>query len=55
MPEEDFDNELDLDVLHGLPKTEAPNCPVCDEPMAFIDGAFMCNDCNGTDCAPETG
>jgi Zn finger protein HypA/HybF involved in hydrogenase expression len=52
---EEYDNELDLDVLRGLPREKVPNCPVCDEPMTFNDGAFFCPDCNGADCGPETG
>jgi hypothetical protein len=52
---EEYDNELDLDVLRGLPRVEPPNCPICDEPMTFNDGAFICAACNGTDCGPETG
>jgi hypothetical protein len=52
---EENENELDLDLLRGLPRVEPPNCPICDEPMTFNDGAFICADCNGTDCGPETG
>ncbi len=52
---DEFNNELDLDVLGAKPKTEPPNCPVCDEPMSFIDGAYLCVACNGADCGPETG
>ena len=52
---DEFDNELDLDVLRGMPREKPPNCPVCDEPMSFIDGAYLCVDCNGADCGPETG
>jgi hypothetical protein len=52
---DEFDNELDLDVLRSMPREEPPNCPVCDEPMMFNDGAWFCGDCNGTDCGPETG
>jgi hypothetical protein len=52
---DEFDNELDLDVLRKLPREKPPNCPVCDEPMMFNDGAWFCGPCNGTDCGPETG
>jgi hypothetical protein len=52
---EEFDNDLDLDVLRAVPRVAPPSCPICDEPMTFVDGAFMCVECNGTDCGPETG
>ena len=52
---DEFDNELDLDILGSKLKAKAPNCPVCDEPMMFNDGDWFCGPCNGTDCGPETG
>src|SRR5437870_12546461 len=52
---DEFDNELDLDVLRGVPREKQPNCPICDEPMMFNDGAWFCSPCNGTDCGPEAG
>ena len=53
--DDDFDNEIDLDVLGDKLKTKPPNCPVCDEPMMFNDGDWFCGPCNGADCGPETG
>ncbi len=52
---DDFDNELDLDILGAKLKEKPPNCPVCDEPMIFNDGDWFCGPCNGTNCGPETG
>ena len=46
--------ELDLGLLTGS-VGPPPDCPMCDEPMKWIDGAYMCIDCNGMDCGPETG
>ena len=53
--DDEFDNEIDLDVLGAKPNAKPPNCPVCDEPMMFNDGDWFCGPCNGTDCGPETG
>ncbi|MBQ26518.1 MAG: hypothetical protein CMH81_00010 [Nitrospiraceae bacterium] len=47
--------EFDLASLAGSASLPPPDCPMCDEPMKWIDGAYMCNDCNGMDCGPETG
>jgi len=38
-----------------LPPQNPPDCPFCGDPMKFVDGEFLCPDCNGTDVGPETG
>ena len=52
-PEED-----DLCELPELPmpdKGPPPDCPICAEPMSFVDGDWACMDCNGELMGPETG
>ena len=46
--------DFDLSAITGS-VGPPPNCPMCDEPTKWIDGAYMCIDCNGMDCGPETG
>jgi len=52
MDEEDFE----LPDLHAfIPKGPPPDCPICGDPMGFIDGDWACVDCNGELLGPETG
>ena len=54
--DESFDPNVDLDLsLLTSPVGPPPDCPMCAEPMKWNDGAYMCGDCNGMDCGPETG
>ncbi len=51
-----LDSNLEFDLASlVVPSSPPPDCPMCDEPMKWIDGAYMCNDCNGMNCGPETG
>lgn len=50
----DSNIDFDLGTITGAPGPP-PNCPMCDEPTMWVDGAYMCGDCNGIDCGPETG
>ena len=53
---EDEEDEIELpDFLSLLPKGPPPDCPICGDPMGFIDGDWACVDCNGELLGPETG
>ena len=51
MEEEDFE----LPDLPRIDKGPPPDCPICGDPMSFIDGDWACVDCNGELLGPETG
>ena len=51
---EQEDNELP-DLLPLIAKGPPPYCPICGDPMSFIDGDWACVDCNGELLGPETG
>ena len=54
--DESVDSNVDFDLtLLTASVGPPPDCPMCAEPMKWIDGAHMCIDCNGMDCGPETG
>ena len=43
MDEDDFE----LPILPRIDKGPPPDCPICGDPMSFIDGDWACVDCNG--------
>ncbi len=51
MDEDDFE----LPDLPRINKGPPPDCPICGDPMKFIDGDWACVDCNGELLGPETG
>ncbi len=51
--DDEFDNELP--PLPSLPSTPPPDCPMCGDPMSFVDGDWACVPCNGELLGPETG
>jgi hypothetical protein len=51
----DHDENFDLPPLPIIDKGPPPECPICAEPMSFVDGDWVCVDCNGELLGPETG
>jgi len=51
------DDELDIELppLPVIDKGPPPDCPLCGDPMTFVDGDWACQDCNGETMGPETG
>ena len=49
------DHDFELPELPVIDKGPPPECPMCGEPMGFIDGDWCCVDCNGELLGPETG
>ncbi len=49
------DEEFELPELPTIDKGPPPECGICGDPMAFIDGDWCCVDCNGELLGPETG
>jgi hypothetical protein len=49
------EDDIELPILPRLDKGPPPDCPICGDPMAFIDGDWACVDCNGELLGPETG
>ena len=49
------EDDIDLPILPRLDKGPPPDCPICGDPMSFIDGDWACVDCNGELLGPETG
>ena len=49
------DLDIELPILPVIDKGPPPECGICGEPMAFIDGDWACVDCNGEILGPETG
>ena len=52
-PEDELD--IELPELPPMPSTPPPDCPMCGDPMGFVDGEWACMDCNGELMGPETG
>ncbi len=52
---DDDDLDIELPPLPVIEKGPAPDCPLCGDPMSFIDGDWACQDCNGEILGPETG
>lgn len=52
-PEDELD--IELPPLPAMPSTPPPDCPMCGDPMSFVDGDWACVDCNGELMGPETG
>ena len=53
MDEDEVD--IELPVLPKIEKGPPPECVFCGDPMSFVDGAWVCSDCNGESIGPETG
>ncbi len=51
----DLDDDFELPPLVPLQTGPPPDCPLCGEPMNFIDGDWGCVPCNGENLGPETG
>jgi hypothetical protein len=49
------EDDIELPILPRLDKGPPPDCPICGDPMSFIDGDWACVDCNGELLGPETG
>ncbi|MGH7230228.1 MAG: hypothetical protein ACREJU_02580 [Nitrospiraceae bacterium] len=51
------EDELDIELpdLPHIDKGPPPDCPLCGDPMSFVDGDWACQDCNGETMGPETG
>ena len=49
------EDDIELPILPHLDKGPPPDCPICGDPMSFIDGDWACVDCNGELLGPETG
>ena len=52
---DDNDDNFELPDLPIYDKGPPPDCPICGDPMKFIDGDWACVDCNGELLGPETG
>ena len=50
-----IDDNFELPELPVIDKGPPPECPMCGDPMGFIDGDWCCVDCNGELLGPETG
>ncbi len=55
MAADEDDLMFDLPPLPKVDKGPPPDCPICAEPMSWIDGDWGCQDCNGELMGPETG
>ena len=55
MGHEDDELMFELPPLPALDKGPPPECPMCGDPMSFVDGDWACMDCNGELMGPETG
>lgn len=55
MAAEDDELDIELPPLPIIDKGPSPDCPLCGDPMAFVDGDWACQDCNGELMGPETG
>ncbi len=55
MGPDDDEMMFELPPLPLVDKGPPPDCPICAEPMSFIDGDWACQDCNGEMLGPETG
>lgn len=55
MMSDDEDLIIDLPPLPQVQSGSPPDCPLCGDPMSFIDGDWGCQDCNGESMGPETG
>ena len=55
MDSHEDDLDIELPPLPVIDKGPPPECPICGDPMAFIDGDWSCVDCNGENIGPETG
>ena len=42
-----IDDDFELPELPVIDKGPPPECPMCGDPMGFIDGDWCCMDCNG--------
>ena len=42
-----MDDDFELPELPVIDKGPPPECPMCGDPMGFIDGDWCCVDCNG--------
>lgn len=49
------EDDIELPILPRIDKGPPPDCPICGDPMSFIDGDWACVDCNGELLGPETG
>jgi hypothetical protein len=52
-PEDELD--IELPEFPPMPSGPPPDCPMCGDPMRFVDGDWACMDCNGELMGPETG
>jgi hypothetical protein len=55
MGQEDDELMIELPPLPPSDKGPPPECPMCGDPMSFVDGDWACMDCNGETMGPETG
>ncbi len=55
MSAENDELDIELPPLPIIDKGPPPDCPLCGDPMAFVDGDWACQDCNGELMGPETG
>jgi hypothetical protein len=55
MTDQDDDAMYELPPLPIIDKGPPPECQQCGDPMSFIDGDWICIDCNGELMGPETG
>jgi hypothetical protein len=55
MPDEDDEYLIELPPLPTVSAGPPPECPMCGDPMSFVDGDWACMDCNGEIMGPETG
>ncbi len=54
-PDDEDELIIDLPPLPLVPSEPPPDCPMCGDPMSFVDGDWACQDCNGELMGPETG
>lgn len=52
---DDDEMDIELPVLPKIEKGPPPECVFCGDPMSFVDGDWVCSDCNGESIGPETG
>jgi hypothetical protein len=55
MTEEEDESMYELPPLPIIDKGPPPECQQCGDPMSFVDGDWICIDCNGELMGPETG
>src|SRR5512146_3256983 len=48
------EDDIELPIRPRIHKSPPPGCPICRDPMSFIDGDWACFDCNGELLGPET-